>query len=133
MTALGDWNYAKGMEENLPPQRRIEYLRQAARYNPFDHTSRMIAASIMGQFAINSHDPGWLNAAKIEIGKTLETESTDALLSGDSRRKFPLRKADRVTLTKDDQTVRLAHLKEILFTDRLVAKFKLPIEGWRGE
>ena len=68
------------MEENIPPQQRIEYLRQAAKYNPFDHTSRMIAASIMAQFAINSHDPSWLNAAKIEIGKVLQTESTDAIL-----------------------------------------------------
>ncbi|MSV50186.1 MAG: NAD kinase, partial [Actinobacteria bacterium] len=29
--------------------------------------------------------------------------------------------------------VRLAHLKETNFSDRLVAKFKLPVEGWRGE
>jgi NAD+ kinase len=63
----------------------------------------------------------------------IDVESSDALLSGDSRRKFPLKKGDRVTLTKDSHTVRLAHLNEILFTDRLVAKFKLPIEGWRGE
>jgi len=27
----------------------------------------------------------------------------------------------------------LAHVNPTLFTDRLVAKFKLPIEGWRGE
>ena len=63
----------------------------------------------------------------------IDVESTHALLSADSRRKFPLRQGDRITLTKDSDTVRLAHVKEILFTDRLVAKFKLPIEGWRGE
>ncbi len=63
----------------------------------------------------------------------IDVESSHALLSADSRRKFPLRQGDRVTLTKDTDTVRLAHVKEILFTDRLVAKFKLPIEGWRGE
>lgn len=63
----------------------------------------------------------------------IDVESSHALLSADSRRKFPLRQGDRVTLTKDADTVRLAHVKEILFTDRLVAKFKLPIEGWRGE
>jgi NAD+ kinase len=27
----------------------------------------------------------------------------------------------------------LAHIKAATFTDRLVAKFKLPVEGWRGE
>ena len=63
----------------------------------------------------------------------IDVESSHALLSADSRRKFPLRQGDRVTLTRDANTVRLAHVKEILFTDRLVAKFKLPIEGWRGE
>lgn len=63
----------------------------------------------------------------------IDVESTHALLSADSRRKFSLKEGDRITLTKDFDTVRLAHVKEILFTDRLVAKFKLPIEGWRGE
>jgi NAD+ kinase len=63
----------------------------------------------------------------------IDVESSHALLSADSRRKFSLRLGDRITLTRDSDTVRLAHLKEILFTDRLVAKFKLPIEGWRGE
>lgn len=63
----------------------------------------------------------------------IDVESSHALLSADSRRKFSLRQGDRITLTRDVDTVRLAHVKEILFTDRLVAKFKLPIEGWRGE
>lgn len=63
----------------------------------------------------------------------IDVESSHALLSADSRRKFLLSLGDRITLTKDADTVRLAHVKEILFTDRLVAKFKLPIEGWRGE
>lgn len=63
----------------------------------------------------------------------VDIESSSALLSSDSRRKFLLRKGDRVTLTKDNDVITLAHLREILFTDRLVAKFRLPIEGWRGE
>jgi NAD+ kinase len=63
----------------------------------------------------------------------IDVESEGALLSADSRRKFPLLQGDRVVMVCDTEKVRLAHLKEILFTDRLVAKFKLPIEGWRGE
>ena len=63
----------------------------------------------------------------------VDVESGKALLSGDSRRKFSLLRGDRIVMTRDQETVRLAHLREILFTDRLVAKFKLPIEGWRGE
>lgn len=68
-----------------------------------------------------------------ESNIVVDLESTTALLSADSRRKFSLKVGDRVTMTKDTDTVRLAHVREILFTDRLVAKFKLPIEGWRGE
>ncbi len=60
-------------------------------------------------------------------------ESAEALLSADALRKFPLRAGDRVTVTKDSRIVQLAHLKNTLFSDRLVAKFKLPVEGWRGE
>ena len=60
-------------------------------------------------------------------------ESTQALLSADSLRNFELIEGDRVHITKDSGVVQLAHLKETLFGDRLVAKFKLPVEGWRGE
>ena len=60
-------------------------------------------------------------------------ESREAMLSADSLRNFELIKGDRVRITKDASYVQLAHLKSSLFSDRLVAKFKLPVEGWRGE
>ena len=60
-------------------------------------------------------------------------ESADASLSADALRKINLHKNDHVELTKNTDKVVLAHLKSTVFTDRLVAKFKLPIEGWRGE
>ncbi|CAB4826742.1 unannotated protein [freshwater metagenome] len=60
-------------------------------------------------------------------------ESMHALLSADSLRNFELIEGDRVHITKDSGIVRLAHLSKTLFSDRLVAKFKLPIQGWRGE
>jgi NAD+ kinase len=60
-------------------------------------------------------------------------ESKHALLSADSLRDFELIEGDRVHITKDSGIVRLAHLSKTLFSDRLVAKFKLPIQGWRGE
>jgi NAD+ kinase len=63
----------------------------------------------------------------------VEIESPEALLSGDSLRKFALRSGDLVHISKDASVVKLAHIKPTLFTDRLVAKFKLPVEGWRGE
>ena len=63
----------------------------------------------------------------------ITVESTAALLSADALRKIPLQAGDRVIITRDDRTIKLSHVSATLFTDRLVAKFKLPIEGWRGE
>jgi NAD+ kinase len=63
----------------------------------------------------------------------VEVESLTAMLSADALREFPLIEGDRVTITGDESVILLAHVKPTLFTDRLVAKFKLPVEGWRGE
>jgi NAD+ kinase len=63
----------------------------------------------------------------------VEVESSAAMLSADALREFPLVEGDRITITGDDSVVLLAHVQPTLFTDRLVAKFKLPVEGWRGE
>ena len=63
----------------------------------------------------------------------VEVESSAAMLSADALREFPLLEGDRITITGDDSVVLLAHVQPTLFTDRLVAKFKLPVEGWRGE
>jgi NAD+ kinase len=60
-------------------------------------------------------------------------ESSDASLSADALRKIELKKDDEVAITKGGTQITLAHLKSTVFTDRLVAKFKLPVEGWRGE
>ena len=70
-------------------------------------------------------------STKSEIVVTVE--STVALLSADALRKLPLVAGDRVIITRNPNTIKLAHIKPTLFTDRLVAKFKLPVEGWRGE
>ena len=63
----------------------------------------------------------------------ITVESSAALLSADALRKIPLQLGDRVIITRDERTIKLSHVSATLFTDRLVAKFKLPIEGWRGE
>ncbi|CAB4574274.1 MAG: NAD kinase [Actinobacteria bacterium] len=67
--------------------------------------------------------------SKIVVG----IESAEALLSADALRKFPLIAKDKVLVTKNAGIINLAHLKNTSFSDRLVAKFKLPVEGWRGE
>ena len=63
----------------------------------------------------------------------VEIESTHAVLSADALRESALQKGDRVRIIGDSTDVLLAHVQQTLFTDRLVAKFKLPVEGWRGE
>lgn len=63
----------------------------------------------------------------------IDIESEKAEISADGIRKVKLLEGDRVVVTKDPWKVSLAHIDESVFTDRLVAKFRLPIEGWRGE
>ena len=63
----------------------------------------------------------------------IDIESHEAVLLGDSLRKFSLLEGDRVAITKDSRNIKLAHVNPTSFSDRLVAKFKLPVEGWRGE
>jgi NAD+ kinase len=63
----------------------------------------------------------------------IDIESEKAEISADGIRKVKLLEGDRVIVTKDPWKVNLAHIDDSVFTDRLVAKFKLPIEGWRGE
>jgi NAD+ kinase len=66
-----------------------------------------------------------------EIVIDIESETAD--LNADGIRRTKLQKNDRVVLTSDKEDVLLAHIKPAAFADRLVAKFKLPVEGWRGE
>lgn len=60
-------------------------------------------------------------------------QSSVALLSADALRKVQLQQGDRIVMTKSNELISLAHIQDSPFTDRLVAKFKLPVEGWRGE
>lgn len=63
----------------------------------------------------------------------VEIQSDEGLLSADALRKFPLVNADQVRITRDASKILLSHIVATTFTDRIVAKFKLPVEGWRGE
>ena len=63
----------------------------------------------------------------------IDVESDAALLSADGLRRLALKDGNRISLTSSSNSVRLAHLDDSPFTDRLVAKFKLPVEGWRGK
>jgi NAD+ kinase len=50
----------------------------------------------------------------------------------DGRRKVELPPGARVEVSRGKPPIRLARLHEGRFTDRLVAKFGLPVAGWRG-
>ena len=67
---------------------------------------------------------------KSQVVIDLESDSAD--LNADGLRRIKLQLNDRVILTSDQKDVLLAHIKTANFADRLVAKFKLPVEGWRG-
>lgn len=50
----------------------------------------------------------------------------------DGRRTVDLPPGARIEVRRGRMPVRLARLHQAPFTDRLVAKFDLPVEGWRG-
>ncbi|GEP39381.1 NAD kinase 2 [Nocardioides psychrotolerans] len=50
----------------------------------------------------------------------------------DGRRTVDLPPGARIEVRRGAQPVRLVRLHDAPFTDRLVAKFGLPVEGWRG-
>lgn len=56
----------------------------------------------------------------------------DAVMWADGRRMISVAAGSSLEVRANDQPVRFARLVESPFTDRLVAKFQLPVEGWRG-
>jgi NAD+ kinase len=70
--------------------------------------------------------------AEIAVEVLPATAKGGALLWCDGRRVTQLQPGSRVEVRQGTQPVRLAHLRDRPFTDRLVAKFSLPVTGWRG-
>lgn len=56
----------------------------------------------------------------------------DAVMWCDGRRRLRLGPGDRVQVRRSDRPVPLARLHSPAFVARLVNKFHLPVEGWRG-
>jgi NAD+ kinase len=54
------------------------------------------------------------------------------VLCCDGRRVFDLPPGSVVTVRRGEWPVLVAQLRPLAFTDRLVAKFGLPVVGWRG-
>ncbi|HET9254434.1 MAG TPA: NAD kinase [Pseudonocardiaceae bacterium] len=55
-----------------------------------------------------------------------------AVLCCDGRRTFPLPAGARIEVVRGATPIRLVRLHDFPFTDRLVRKFELPVQGWRG-
>ncbi|MFF8293813.1 NAD kinase [Streptomyces sp. NPDC016309] len=62
----------------------------------------------------------------------VEPHTPDGVLWCDGRRTVELPAGARVEVRRGAVPVRLARLHHASFTDRLVAKFALPVSGWRG-
>ena len=69
------------------------------------------------------------HAVAIEL---LERTNGTGVLWCDGRRSHDLPPGARVVVRRSERPVRLARLHPAAFTDRLVRKFRLPVEGWRG-
>ena len=57
---------------------------------------------------------------------------SDAVLCADGRRTIDITGGARIEVRASSQPVRLGRILDAPFTDRLVAKFALPVQGWRG-
>ncbi|WP_457205022.1 NAD kinase [Nocardioides sp. P5_C9_2] len=62
----------------------------------------------------------------------LATTQGAGVLWCDGRRPVDLPPGARIEVRRGKRSVRLVRLHQAPFTDRLVAKFDLPVEGWRG-
>jgi NAD+ kinase len=71
--------------------------------------------------------PGSLLAVEV-----LQRSPGHGVLWCDGRRTTDLPAGARVEVRKSDKSVKLARLNQGPFTNRLVKKFSLPVEGWRG-
>jgi len=64
--------------------------------------------------------------------EVLERSPAAGIVTCDGRRRLEVPRGSRVEVTRSDVPVRLARLTPAPFTTRLVHKFGLPVEGWRG-
>ncbi|MFL6240428.1 MAG: NAD kinase [Actinomycetes bacterium] len=62
----------------------------------------------------------------------LVSEASGGVLWADGRRTLALEQGARIEVRRSTNPVRFARLSPKPFTDRLVAKFALPVGGWRG-
>jgi NAD+ kinase len=67
-----------------------------------------------------------------QLAVELASDTAGGVMWCDGRRTFELPPGARVEVRRGVRPVRLARLQRAPFADRLVAKFGLPVQGWRG-
>ncbi|MGW8380321.1 NAD kinase [Streptomyces sp. ODS28] len=73
-----------------------------------------------------------LTAPDSVLAVEVQQETPNGIIWCDGRRSAELPAGARVEVRRGAVPVRLARLHHASFTDRLVAKFALPVAGWRG-
>jgi NAD+ kinase len=73
-----------------------------------------------------------VTAPSSTITVTVDPHGPAAVLCCDGRRVFPVPPGCALTVRRGTPPVRVARLRPQPFTDRLVAKFALPVAGWRA-
>jgi NAD+ kinase len=73
-----------------------------------------------------------VTSPKSVLAVEVQPETPNGVLWCDGRRTIELPAGARVEVRRGNIPVRLARLHHASFTDRLVAKFALPVAGWRG-
>src|SRR5215203_5257858 len=73
-----------------------------------------------------------LSPTSTVVVELLDAAQTTGVLSCDGRRSVELSSGMEVEVVRGRHRLRLARLSEAPFTDRLVGKFGLRVEGWRG-
>jgi NAD+ kinase len=73
-----------------------------------------------------------LSPTSTVIVEVVDASQTHGVVWCDGRRSVELRTGMEIEVTRGASRLRLARLSEAPFTDRLVQKFGLRVEGWRG-
>src|SRR5829696_9485496 len=73
-----------------------------------------------------------LSPTSTVVVELLDASPTHGMVSCDGRRSVELHAGMEIEVTRGRQRLRLARLSQAPFTDRLVHKFGLRVEGWRG-
>ncbi|MEB3370460.1 NAD kinase [Saccharopolyspora mangrovi] len=66
------------------------------------------------------------------VAMEIDQHGHHAVLCCDGQRQFDLPPGARVEVVAGSTPIRLVRLHDTSFTDRLVRKFELPVQGWRG-